>query len=98
MRQPPWTRSSTDARVSAGQLAGLLAALIGRLREGNPEAPLLEVQEHRGTPVDKALTAAGAHIANRWLRYRLPLREEHQDTANHARARQTLRHLAEIPQ
>ncbi|MFD5734592.1 hypothetical protein ACFWIY_17400 [Streptomyces sioyaensis] len=74
-------------RVSAGQLAGLLAALIGRLREGHPEATLLEVQEHCGAPVDEALAAAGAHIANRWLRYRLPLREEHQDTANRARTR-----------
>ncbi|MGG2459772.1 hypothetical protein ACO0M4_08120 [Streptomyces sp. RGM 3693] len=62
--------------VSAGQLTALLATLIGQLRGDHPEVTLLDVQEFGDTPVAEALAAAGARIADRWHRYRLPLRED----------------------
>ncbi|MFG2288275.1 hypothetical protein ACGFOU_19710 [Streptomyces sp. NPDC048595] len=66
--------------VGTGQLTALLAALVDQLRRDHPDATLLEVQECHGAPVAEALAATGARVAHRWLRHRLPLREEHQDT------------------
>ncbi len=57
-----------------------LAALVDQPRRDHPDAMLPEVQECHGAPAAEAPAATGAHVAHRWLRHRLPLRQEHQDT------------------
>ncbi|MFC5721027.1 hypothetical protein ACFP1Z_12700 [Streptomyces gamaensis] len=59
--------------ATAGQLAGLLASLVTRLRQEHTGVTTLEVQDLGDPVVAEALTLMGLEITDHWQRYRLPL-------------------------